>query len=128
MGISVYARSEILYDAPPLLLLLINSLSNVIVLLPFLIFDRSVVPAMFKIPPRTWAFVVLSLLFALLANFLIFSSIRILGASKASTFEIAYPFFVMLFTYLAFGSAPRRWLLIGGALIFAGATLIISYG
>jgi drug/metabolite transporter (DMT)-like permease len=59
---------------------------------------------------------------------LIFSSIRILGASKASTFEIAYPFFVMLFTYLAFGSAPRRWLLIGGALIFAGATLIISYG
>ena len=77
-------------------------------------------------PRKIWWLIILSLALAALANLFIFSSIKILGASTASIFEISYPFFVVLFTFLIYGAEFNLYFLIGAVLIFAGSAMIIS--
>jgi drug/metabolite transporter (DMT)-like permease len=62
-----------------------------------------------------------------LANFLIFSGIKSLDASTASIIEIAYPFFVVLFSYVIFLSTPNIYFFIGGILVFVGCSIIIKF-
>jgi drug/metabolite transporter (DMT)-like permease len=76
---------------------------------------------------KTWLFIIASLILAALANFLIFSSIKIIGASYASIFEIAYPFFVVFFSYFAFSAVPSLYFLLGAVLIFSGSAIIVFF-
>jgi drug/metabolite transporter (DMT)-like permease len=88
----------VLRDASPFALLFVDSVLTTLLLLPFLFIEKG---AVFSIAESSWRvrlLIILSLALAALANFFIFSSIKILGASTASVFEIAYPFFVVLFT------------------------------
>ena len=67
-----------------------------------------------------------SVVLAALANFLIFSSIKSLGASTASVFETAYPLFVVLFSYGFFKVKPSLPFIVGTALILIGSAVIIA--
>ena len=69
-----------------------------------------------------------SLVLAVIANFLIYSAIRLVGASTASLFEITYPFFVVLFSAVLLGEGGTGSFMAGALLIFAGVFLILRWG
>ena len=125
----VYAIDQkILSSLSPFTLLFIDSFLAAVVMLPFIFFSNDSIKSLFSSGWVNFALVVVSLLLATLANFFIFSSIKILGASTASIIEIAYPFFVVFFTYLFFRSALNIYFTIGGVLIFIGSVIIIKFG
>lgn len=124
----VYALDQkILSGASPLAYLFINSLFTAIIVLPFLFLDGGSIKTIFSSRGTILALIVASVVLAALANFLIFSGIKILGADTASIIEIAYPFFVVFFSFLIFRSAPNLYFFIGGALIFIGSIIIIRF-
>lgn len=130
-GLVYTIDQRILRNASPFALLFIDALFTVVILLPIVLLQKNSLSSLFgnsAVSGRIWIFIVVSLIFAALANFLIFSSIRILGASTASIFEIAYPFFVVIFSYFAFRSVPSVYFLLGAAFIFLGAIIIIKTG
>ncbi|MGC9968295.1 MAG: DMT family transporter [Minisyncoccia bacterium] len=124
----VYALDQkILSGSSPLAYLFINSLFTAILVLPFLFFDGGSIKTIFSSRGTILWLIVASVVLAALANFLIFSGIKILGASTASIIEIAYPFFVVLFSFIIFRSTPNIYFLLGGALIFVGSIIIIKF-
>ena len=50
------------------------------------------------------------------------------NATFVSMIEVAYPLFVVLFSFLFFRTVPNLWFFAGGALIMAGTLLITSKG
>jgi len=88
-------------------------------LLPVASLSHSVTPA-----SPSWLIVV-TMLVATIAGLSILKSIQLLGAPRAAVFEISYPLFVVLFGALLFGQSISPRVLIGGALIFAGAFVIM---
>lgn len=124
----VYALDQkILSGSSPLAYLFINSLLTAIILLPFLLFDGAPIKAIFASKESIWWLIIASVVLAALANFLIFSGIKILGADTASIIEIAYPFFVVLFSFFIFRAQPNLYFFLGGALIFIGSVIIIKF-
>ncbi len=119
---------KILTRATPLAYLFINSIFSALIILPVLWGDRHSIGDIFNSGKANLSLITLSLFLAMLANFFIFSGIKILGAPTASIFEIAYPFFVVLFSALLFREAVSEYFIIGASLIFAGAFIIIRLG
>jgi len=60
----------------------------------------------------------------LLASIFIYLSIKRIGVAATATFESVYPFFVALFAALIYKEKPPISLLIGGAFIFTGISII----
>lgn len=127
-GVVYVVDQRILRDASPFALLFVDSVLTVILLLPVIFFERKSLVSIAGSSTRTWVLIIAAIALATLANFLIFSAIKIVGASTASIFEIAYPFFVVLFAYLVFHSMPSIYFLIGALLMFVGAAIIIAFG
>lgn len=125
-GLVYTIDQRILRNASPFTLLFIDALLTVLILLPIVLLQKNSLSPISEISGRTWTFIIAALILATLANFFIFSSIKILGASTASIFEIAYPFFVVVFSYFAFRSVPSVYFLLGAVLIFVGAIIIIK--
>lgn len=123
---AVYTIDQRILDGtPPLALLLLNSVMTVIAVAPVLLFRR-VSPMVASIRPITWGLITASVVLAAMANLLIFSSIKRLGASTASVFEIAYPMFVVLFTYGFLKVRPSLSFLVGALLVLVGSAVIIA--
>ncbi len=121
---------KILYALSPLALLFVNSVITMIVVLPFLFTHGggAATKAFLHSGTSTIILIALSLALAALANFLIYSSIKTLGASTASIFEIAYPFFVVILSFFVFRSKPNIYFLIGALFMFIGSAIIIKLG
>lgn len=51
-----------------------------------------------------------------------------LNATFVSMIEVAYPLFVVLFSFLFFRTVPNLWFFAGGALIMASTLLITCQG
>ena len=126
-GLVYTIDQRILRGASPFALLFVDSLITTLLLVPVIVLDRGSLSSLSTISGKLWIYVVVSLILAALANLFIFSSIRIIGAAPASFFEIAYPFFVVIFSYFAFQAAPSALFVIGGILIFVGAALIVFF-
>ncbi len=123
----VYAIDEkILSNITPISLLFINSIITAIIMLPFLFFSNNSVKQFLALDRANLSLVIFEVLLVMLANFLIFSGIKHLDASTASIIEIAYPFFVVLFSYIIFRSTPNIYFFLGGALVFLGSVVIIK--
>jgi drug/metabolite transporter (DMT)-like permease len=61
-----------------------------------------------------------------LACLAIFSSIQVLGASRAALLEISYPLFVAVFAWLLYRQ-PLSWsVLVGGIFIVIGSAIIVG--
>lgn len=124
----VYAIDQkVLVNIAPATLVFINSIITAIIMLPFLFFSNGSIREVFVSGKTNWILVIVSIVLATLANFLIFSGIKNLDASTASIIETSYPFFVILFSYLIFRSTPNLYFFLGGLLIFAGCVVIIKY-
>ena len=126
-GLTYTIDQKILANVAPTTLLLINSVLASIVVLPFVYFNRKADVQTLSLDKQTWALIIVSVLLGTLASFFILASIRNLNASTASIIEIAYPFFVVLFSSILFRSTPNIYFFLGGALIFAGTTIIVKF-
>ncbi len=126
-GIVYTIDQRILRGASPFALLFVDSLITIVILLPIFFLSRGSLQSLSGASTKTWVFIIASLILAALANFLIFSSIKTLGASHASIFEIAYPFFVVVFSYFAFNAVPNLYFILGSILMFSGAAIIVFF-
>lgn len=124
----VYTIDEkILSGVSPITLLFVYSILAAIIMLPFVFFDNGSIKNLFSSGKSYLALILVSALLAMLADFLILSGIKHLDASTASIIEIAYPFFVVLFSIILFKAVPNFYFFIGGVLIFLGSTIIIKF-
>lgn len=126
-GLVYTIDQRILRGVSPFALLSIDSLITALILLPVLFFDKDSLASLSGTTTKTWLLIIASIILAALANILIFSSIKIIGASYASIFEIAYPFFVVLFSYFAFSAVPSLYFLLGAVFIFSGSAIIVFF-
>ena len=126
-GLVYTLDQRILLVLPPATLLFIDSLLTAVLVLPLAIFQGINFTALLASSSGTRFLILSSLDLALLANFSIFSGIRLLGASTASILEIGYPFFVVVFSYLILGAKPSPMVVAGAILIFAGSAIVIAY-
>ena len=125
----VYAIDQkILTKVSPFALIFIDSLIILLVSIPFIIFNPEPIRILFDSGKENLWLVFISILLGALATFFIFSGIKILGASTASIFEIAYPFFVIFFSFLLFRTNLNMYFFGGAILIFVGSYVIIRFG
>jgi len=124
----VYCIDQRVLDAvSPLPLLFLDSLITAIIMVPFLFHERHSIKTFLSSGKLNIELMIASIVLAALANFLIFSGIKLLGASSASIIEIMYPFFVVLFSFIFFKNTPNIYFIIGALLVFAGSAMIVYH-
>lgn len=126
-GLLYALDQKILVNVPPVPLLFIHSFATAVIMLPLIFFSQESVPSLVASAKSNWPLIVISVVLAVIANFFIYSSIKALNASTASIIEIAYPFFVVLFSFILFRSVPNMYFFIGGTLVFIGSAIIIKF-
>ncbi len=125
----VYAIDQkILTKVSPFALIFIDSIIIMLISIPFIILNPEPIRILFDSGKENLWLIFISVLLGALATFFIFSGIKILGASTASVFEIAYPFFVIFFSFLFFRTNLNIYFFGGSLLIFAGSYVIIRFG
>lgn len=127
-GLAYTLDQKILASISPLVLLFISFVVGALFLLPAILAQDEVFTPLFMLTKARGFLIIFSIALATLANYFIFASIECLGASSASVFEITYPFFVFLFSFLIFGAQPNGYVFIGALLIFFGSAIIIRFG
>lgn len=124
----VYAVDQrILSGVSPLALLFVDSMVTAIIIFPLFFFNHEAIDSLLGSSKTTLYLIFFSLLLAIVANYFILSAIKLVGASPASIIEIAYPFFVVLFSIFLFRATPSAWFLFGGLLIFTGSAIITYF-
>ena len=126
-GLAYTLDQKILSKLTPLSFLFIGSLLTALLLLPFLFFQKDSFGFIFSSNKTTLLLVFSSILLAALAGFFILSSIKSTNAATASTIEITYPFFVILFSSLLFRTVPNKYFFIGTMFIFLGSVIIFQF-
>jgi drug/metabolite transporter (DMT)-like permease len=124
-GLVYTIDQKILMHTSPVLLIFLNALISLIVILPFIILTEDL-KVVYHIDRNTLLLILFSQLLAILASFFIFSGIKILGASLTSIFEIMYPMFVILFSYLIFGELLSGYFWIGSGFLFLGSIILVT--
>ena len=119
---------KILANTPPLILLFVSFIVGAILLLPAVFMYSDGLASLLMLSKARLILIFVSIAIATFANYLMFASIARVGASYASVFEIAYPFFVFLFSFLIFGTQLNAYVFIGALLIFFGSAIIIRFG
>ena len=127
-GLVYVIDQKVLKGASAFALLFVDSFITAAILLPVVFFEKDSLVSLSTLSAKTWILAVASLILAALANWFIFSSIKLIGADHASIFEIIYPFFVVVFSYFAFSVVPNVYFLLGSILIFAGSAIIVLFG
>lgn len=123
----IYALDQkILVRTTPINLLFVGSVISLVALSPILITNSPFTELIKSGKANVYLFIFNSLL-NLLAAWFIYSGIKSVGASAASILEIAYPFFVILFSFFLYGQTLTPAFMLGGAFIFIGAFIITRY-
>lgn len=126
-GLAYTFDQRVLASVPPGMLVFLNAVITLVICAPFFV-NVHTYKFLVSLDSNSIKLLLLSQSLALVANFFIFSSIKLLGASVASVFEISYPFFVLLFSYLIFGSQLNIYFWVGTAFLVAGSVIIVSFG
>ncbi len=125
----VYALDQrILEKISPSMLMFINGLFAVLILLPLLLLQTNEFKDLIKMDKSTIKLISIVMILSLVASLLIFYAIQHLGSPKAAIFEIAYPFFVVIFSYFLFQSSVNGYFMLGTLLLFIGSAIIIKLG
>ena len=127
-GLAYTIDQKILADTSPAVLLFVSFIIGAILLLPAVLAQGGSLVSVLNLGKTRLLLILFSIGLATLANYLIFASIERVGASLASVFEIAYPFFVFLFSFFIFGSEINASVIAGSLLIFAGSAIIMRFG
>ena len=122
-GLVYVIAQKVLTKVPPITLLLTEFIIAAIILLPIAFFNLDSIKSLDK---TTFILIAFTSIMMLVANFLIITSVKLLGAPIASTLEISYPFFVVLFAYLFFRTPINLYFLLGAIFIFVGSLIIIK--
>jgi drug/metabolite transporter (DMT)-like permease len=125
-GLMYSLHQKVLYSVEPMTLLFIYSAMIAVGLLPVLFFKAGLVGKALM-NKEVLYIVIFSSCLSIIANFLIFSGIKSSNAAIISMIEIAYPFFVVMFSYIIFKATPNFYFFLGGALIFVGSIIIIKF-
>lgn len=124
----VYAIGQkILITVSPAMLVFLHAVVAAIIVLPFFFFEGVSLKTIVASGKTNAPLILLSVALATLANFFIFSAIKKLGASTASIIEIAYPFFVVFFSFILFRIFPNPYFFLGAILVFVGTAIIIKF-
>lgn len=125
----VYAVDQkILVKASPLAVLFVYYLLGALLMIPFAIADWNSLRQTFQHERPTVGLIVVTSILATMANFFILASIQKTNAPFASVFEIAYPFFVIIFASLLYHAPVNTPFWLGAALMFVGAAIILRWG
>jgi drug/metabolite transporter (DMT)-like permease len=127
-GLVYTLDQKILAKVSPVSLLFVNSVLSLLMTAPFLLWKTDELASLFTTTRLHFSLVAGSLSLAVAANYFIYSAIRLLGAPTASTFEITYPFFVVIFSAALLRQEVRQPFMIGTLLIFIGVFLIMRWG
>jgi len=125
-GLVYTVDQKILYTVTPITLLFIHCVLSAIILLPFIFFNHGSFKNTISSSGINLMLIVLTAILTTLANFLILAGVKNSNASIISIIEIAYPFFVVAFSYLIFRSTPNIYFFIGGILIALGSVIILK--
>lgn len=125
-GLLYAVDGKILSKISPMNLLFIQSLLIGLLALPFVVFGNGTQDLLKN--RAMWLIIALTATLAVISNFWILKSIKLVGATTASSFEISYPFFVAIFSTLLFGARFGLPTIAGGILIFPGSSIVIRYG
>lgn len=125
-GLAYTIDQKILEKTSPIFLVFVNSIIALAITTPIVIASGKMKSG-FSLDLTTQSLIILAQVLALIANLSILAGIKILGASYASIFEIMYPFFVVLFSCIAYGSELNIYFFIGSFFLFIGSFLIIKF-
>lgn len=125
-GLLYALDGKILSKMSPINLLFVQSLFIGLLVLPFVTFGNGMQDLTKN--RAIWPLIALTAFLAVISNFWILKSIKLIGPITASSFEISYPFFVALFSMLLFGGRLSLPTILGGVLIFLGSLTVIRYG
>lgn len=126
-GMIYTINQKVLLHIAPLTFLFLNSMLSAVLVLPFLLSGKDAIREVFYSGRMNLLLIFTSIVLATIANLLIFFGIKNLDAATASMIEIAYPFFVVFFSYIFFKSTPNLYFFIGGIFIFIGSAIIIRF-
>lgn len=124
-GLSYTIDQKILQHSSPVFLIFVNALITFVLVAPVILFNGDH-KFFLQADKNTLLLIIFAQILAVLASFFILSGIKILGASLASIFEIMYPFFVILFSYLMFGGTFNIYFWIGSSLLFVGSLILVT--
>lgn len=126
-GLTYTIDQKVLEKVSPITLLLSHALITVIFSIPLFYLEGSTFKSVLYSTKTNFGLILLTALLGAVASFCILSGIKILGASTASIFEIAYPFFVVFLSYLLYRTELATPFYIGAFLIFLGSLIIIRF-
>lgn len=128
-GLVYTIDQKVLKGVSPLALLFVSALLMAFITLPMLLLIEGQQPLKTLLNSGRFnlGLIFFASILAALASFCIFSGIKILGASTASVFEIAYPVFVVLFCFLFFGEMLSAYFYLGAIFIFIGSLIIVKF-
>lgn len=124
-GLEYTCEQKILERWKPSQVITVSYGIGFLISLPFSLSGTSKITALFQ--GRDIFLIGAILLLSLAADVLILTAISKIGASRASVFEIAYPFFIMLFAAMFFHERLPLVFYLGGSFITCGATLIAAH-
>ncbi len=128
-GLVYNLDQKILTKTSPLGILFLSSLVTAVITLPFVLYHwESMKPALLSSNKQFLYLFVGTQIIVILAEFFIFSSIKLVGAPIASIFEIAYPLFVGIFALLLFKGSLNAYFWVGAVFMFIGAAIITKFG
>ena len=127
-GLLYVIDQKVLATTPPVIFMFVVFVMGAILLAPIVFSQDVALASIFTLSKPRLLLILSSVILAILANYLILTSIQKLGASLASVFEISYPFFVFLFSFLIFGSELNAYVIAGALLIFAGSAIVMRFG
>ena len=126
-GLTYTISEKILTKTSSISLIFIESLLAAIITLPLFIFKSGGVRSLALSGTTNIVLLLVSVVTAVLGYIFIYESIRLVGASIATIFEIGYPLFVVIFSFFLFGHTLNWYCLLGAVLIMSGALIIAKF-
>lgn len=125
-GLSYSIDQKLLENISPTLLMFLNTLVTAIIISPIVIINGEI-KSIANFNKETIVLIIVADVLILLGNILILNSIRILGASLASVFEIMYPLFVIIFTFLIYGETYSFFFWLGSGFMLVGSIILVAF-
>ena len=125
-GIVYTLDQKILSFTTPLTWLALQSVLGALILSPIIAIRFNEISKVMHSGKMNLLMLVGTFLLVILGTYFIFLAINRLGAARANIFEITYPFFVVLFSFLILHEKFSISFWVGALLVFLGSFVIIK--
>jgi len=118
---------KIVTKISPINLLVLTYSIGLAITLPIALVKTSLLSEVHVLERMDLLLLVASVALSVLGSLAIYLAIQILGAPIASVFEIAYPFFVVIFSAVFIGFKIHPPFILGALLIFLGSYIVMRF-